>query len=36
MTAGAIVMFIGVCIVLVRVLTVPAYWIPPMGGVGLF
>ena len=36
MTAGAIVMFIGLCIILVRVLRVPAYWIPLMVGVGLF
>ena len=36
MTAGAIVMFIGLCIILVRVLKVPAYWIPLMVGVGLF
>jgi len=36
MTAGAIVMFIGLCIILVRVLKVPAYWIPLMVGLGLF
>ena len=36
MTAGAIVMFVGVCIILVRVLKVPTYWIPLMVGVGLF
>ena len=36
MTAGAIVMFIGLCIILVRVLRVPAYWIPLMVGAGLF
>jgi hypothetical protein len=36
MTAGAIVMFVGVCIILVRVLRVPTYWIPLMVGVGLF
>ena len=36
MTAGAIVMFIGLCIILVRVLNVPAYRIPLMVGLGLF
>jgi hypothetical protein len=33
--AGLIVSFIGVCIVLVRVLRVPEYWVPLMAGVGL-
>ena len=36
MTAGVIVMFIGLCIILIRVLRVPAYWVPLMVGVGLF
>ena len=36
MTAGAIVVFIGLCIVLIRVLRVPEYWVPLMVGVGLF
>ena len=36
MMAGVIVTFIGLCIILVRVLRVPAYWIPLMVGVGLF
>jgi hypothetical protein len=36
MMAGAIVTFIGLCIVLIRVLSVPAYWVPLMVGVGLF
>jgi len=36
MMAGAIVTFIGLCIVLIRVLRVPAYWVPLMVGVGLF
>lgn len=36
MMAGAIVTFIGLCIVLVRVLRVPEYWVPLMVGVGLF
>lgn len=33
--AGAIVTFIGLCIVLVRVLSVPEYWVPLMVGLGL-
>lgn len=33
--AGAIVSFIGVCIVLVKVLRVPEYWVPLMVGIGL-
>jgi len=33
--AGAIVTFIGLCIVLVRVLGVPEYWVPLMVGLGL-
>ena len=36
MTAGLIVAFIGLCIVLIRVLRVPEYWIPLLVGVGLF
>jgi hypothetical protein len=36
MMAGAIVTFVGVCIVLVKVLRVPEYWVPLMVGVGLF
>ena len=36
MTAGAIVTFVGLCIILIRVLRVPAYWVPLMVGVGLF
>jgi hypothetical protein len=36
MTAGAIVTFVGLCIVLIRVLQVPEYWVPLMVGVGLF
>ena len=36
MMAGAIVTFIGLCIILIRVLRVPAYWVPFMVGVGLF
>jgi hypothetical protein len=34
-TAGAIVTFVGLCIVLVKVARVPEYWIPLMVGVGL-
>jgi len=34
-TAGAIVTFVGLCIVLVKVVRVPEYWIPLMVGVGL-
>jgi hypothetical protein len=33
--AGAIVTFVGLCIVLVKVARVPEYWIPLMVGVGL-
>ena len=33
--AGAIVTFVGLCIVLVKVLGVPAYWVPLLAGVGL-
>ena len=33
--AGAIVSFVGLVIVLVRVLRVPEYWVPLMVGVGL-
>ena len=36
MTAGLIVAFIGLCIVLIRVLRVPEYWVPLLVGVGLF
>ena len=36
MTAGAIVAFVGLCIILVRVLKVPEYWVPLMVGIGLF
>ena len=36
MMAGLIVAFIGLCIVLVRVLHVPQYWVPLMAGVGIF
>ena len=36
MMAGLIVAFIGLCIVLIRVLQVPQYWVPLMVGVGLF
>jgi hypothetical protein len=36
MTAGLIVAFVGLCIVLIRVLRVPEYWIPLLVGVGLF
>jgi hypothetical protein len=36
MTAGVVVSVFGVCIVLVRVLRVPEYWVPLMVGVGLF
>ena len=36
MMAGLIVAFIGLCIVLIKVLRVPEYWVPLMVGVGLF
>jgi hypothetical protein len=36
MMAGLIVTFIGLCIVLIRVLRVPEYWVPLMVGAGLF
>jgi len=36
MMAGLIVAFIGLCIVLIRLLRVPEYWVPLMVGVGLF
>lgn len=36
MTAGLIVTFIGLCIVLIRLLRVPEYWVPLMVGIGLF
>lgn len=36
MMAGVIVTFIGLCIVIIRLLRVPEYWVPFMVGVGLF
>ena len=36
MMAGGILTFIGLCIVLIRVLKVPEYWVPLMVGLGLF
>lgn len=36
MMAGLIVAFIGLCIVLIKVMRVPEYWVPLMVGVGLF
>ena len=36
LTAGLIVAFIGLCIVLIKVLRVTEYWVPPLIGVGLF
>jgi hypothetical protein len=36
MVAGLIITFIGLCIVLIRVLHVPQYWIPLLVGVGIF
>ena len=36
MMAGVILIFIGLCIVLIRVLKVPEYWVPLMVGLGLF
>ncbi len=33
--AGAIVTFIGLCIVLIKVLRIPSYWVPVMVGLGL-
>jgi hypothetical protein len=36
MMAGLIITFIGLCIVLIRVLQVPQYWIPLLVGVGIF
>ena len=36
MMAGAIVSFVGLCVVLIRVLEIPRYWAPLMVGVGLF
>ncbi len=33
--AGTILTFIGLCIVLVRIWHVPAYWVPLMAGIGL-
>ena len=34
--AGGIVILVGLCIVLVKTLRVPEYWVPLMVGVGLF
>ncbi len=34
--AGGIVILVGLCIVLVKMLRVPEYWVPLMVGVGLF
>ncbi|MBI1846705.1 MAG: hypothetical protein HYR86_07010 [Candidatus Rokubacteria bacterium] len=34
--AGLIVTFIGLCIVLIRLLRLPEYWVPLLVGVGLF
>ena len=36
MVAGLIVSFVGLCIVLIRVMHVPAYWAPLMVGIGIF
>jgi Na+/H+ antiporter NhaD/arsenite permease-like protein len=36
MMAGLIATFIGLCIVLIRLLRVPEHWVPLMVGVGLF
>jgi hypothetical protein len=36
MTAGAIVALVGLCVILVRVLKVPEYYVPLMVGIGLF
>jgi len=36
MIAGLIVIFVGLCIVLIRVLQVPEYWVPLLVGIGLF
>ncbi|MEX2223539.1 MAG: hypothetical protein WEG40_17255 [Candidatus Rokuibacteriota bacterium] len=36
MMAGLIIAFIGLCIVLIRILEVPQYWVPLMVGVGIF
>jgi hypothetical protein len=33
--AGTIVTFAGLCIVLIKVLGVPEYWVPLMVGIGL-
>lgn len=33
--AGVIVTFVGICIVLIKVLRIPEYWVPLMVGVGL-
>ncbi len=34
--AGGIVILVGLCIVLVKMLRVPEYWVPLMVGGGLF
>jgi len=36
MMAGLIVAFVGLCIVLIRHLQIPQYWVPLMVGVGIF
>jgi hypothetical protein len=36
MVAGLIVSFVGLCIVVIRVMHVPAYWTPLMVGIGIF
>jgi hypothetical protein len=36
MTAGAVVMIIGLGIVLVRVYHIPEYWMPLLVGLGIF
>jgi hypothetical protein len=36
MMAGIVVTFVGLCIVLIRLLKVPEYWAPLMIGLGLF
>ena len=33
--AGSIVSFVGLCIVLVKVLHVPEYWVPLLVGLGI-
>ena len=36
MTAGAVVMIIGIGVVLVRVYHIPEYWMPLLVGLGIF